>query len=88
MKTSYLLIFAFLFINFDSIAQKIEAQKISNKSILTGKIIDINGLPLIGAQICVKEIAVQTTTDFDGQFSLELEGEAIINISFIDFEPI
>lgn len=88
MKISYLLIFVLLFVSFDSISQEIEAQKISNKSILTGKIIDINGLPLIGAQIIVKGIDRQTTTDFDGKFSLELEGETIINISFFYFEPI
>jgi len=91
MKASYLLILVLLFINFNSIAQEIEAQNISNKSILTGKIIDINGLPLIGAQISFisfKGILIQTTTDFNGKFSLELESETIIQISFIDFEPI
>ena len=71
-----------------SIAQETEAQKIRNKLIVTGKIIDINGLPLIGAQIFAKGITKETTTNFDGKFSLEIEDETIIYISFVGFKPI
>ena len=55
---------------------------------VTGKIIDVNGLPLIGAQIIEKGNNKETITDFDGKFSLEIEDETIIQISFVGFKPI
>lgn len=47
-----ILLFTILFLCFHAIAQDIEFQKL----MVTGKIIDINGLPLIGAQIIKREI--------------------------------
>lgn len=79
-----LLLFAILFVCFHSIAQEKEFQKL----IVTGKIIDVNGLPLIGAQIIEKGNHKETITDFEGKFSLEIEEETIILISFMDFKPI
>ena len=83
-----LLLFALFFVSFHSIAQETEIQKIRNKSIVTGKIVDNNGLPLIGAKIIAKGINKETITNFDGEFSLEVEEETIIYISFVDFKPI
>lgn len=83
-----LLLFPLFFLSFQLIAQETDIQKIGNKLIVTGKIIDINGLPLIGAKIIAKEIHKETTTNFDGKFSLEVDDETIIHIVFIDFEPI
>jgi hypothetical protein len=82
------LLFALFFVSFQSIAQETEIQKIRNKLIVTGKIVDAIGLPLIGAKIIAKEINKETTTNFDGKFSLEVEEETIIYISFVGFKPI
>ena len=84
----YLLMFSLFFVSFHSFAQETEAQKNRNNSIVTGKIIDINGLPLIGAKISAKGITKETKTNFDGKFTLGVEDETIIYISFVGFETI
>ena len=68
--------------------QETETQKIRNNLIVTGKIIDSNGLPLIGAKITAKGTTKETTTNFDGKFSLEVEDETILYINFVDFKQI
>ena len=68
--------------------QETETQKIRNNLIVTGKIIDSNGLPLIGAKINAKGTTKETTTNFDGKFSLEVEDETILYINFVDFKQI
>ncbi|MDO4497164.1 MAG: TonB-dependent receptor [Bacteroidales bacterium] len=51
-----------------------------------GTIIDDERNPVIGATIMVKGTTNGTTTDFDGNFSIEAEKNAILAISYIGFE--
>ena len=87
MKTISLIVNIVLFINFHVIAQEREIKKNAIKSMVSGKIIDVNGLPLIGAKISAKGIDNKTTTDFDGKFILEIEQETMLYINFIGFKP-
>ena len=88
MKTICLIISTILFMNFHVIAQETNVKNNTNISIVSGKIIDVNGLPLIGAKISAKGIANKTTTDFDGKFTLHIDYETILYINFIGFKPI
>lgn len=57
------------------------------QSKISGTITDDDGIPLPGATILVKNTAVGTVTDFDGNFELELpEGSNILVISYVGFE--
>ncbi|WP_313381750.1 TonB-dependent receptor [Proteiniphilum saccharofermentans] len=54
---------------------------------ITGKVIDENGDPVIGANIIEKGTTNGTVTDVDGNFSLRLEENAILHISYIGYLP-
>ncbi|EIJ39589.1 TonB-linked outer membrane protein, SusC/RagA family [Galbibacter orientalis DSM 19592] len=52
---------------------------------VTGLITDENGVPLAGATVLEKGTLNGTTTDFDGNFSLEVEEGAILEVSYIGY---
>lgn len=56
----------------------------SQKSI-TGKVVDSNGEPVIGANVVEVGTTNGTMTDMDGQFSLKVGENATIKISYIGF---
>ncbi|WP_163378401.1 SusC/RagA family TonB-linked outer membrane protein [Cyclobacterium sp. SYSU L10401] len=53
--------------------------------LVEGKVVDGEGNPIPGAAILVKGTTSGTTTDIDGNFSLEVDEEAIIVVSFLGF---
>ena len=54
---------------------------------IKGKVTDENSSPLIGASVTVKETNVGTTTDYDGNFTLEIPDDAeILIVSYIGFK--
>lgn len=57
---------------------------LAQTSKVTGKVVDENGEPVIGASIIVKGTTVGTVTDFDGNFELEVpnDGKHLV-ISYI-----
>lgn len=55
------------------------------KRTITGKIIDKNGEPLIGANIVEKGTTNGTVTDIDGVFSLSIAEGAVLYISYIGY---
>lgn len=55
------------------------------KLTIQGQVVDVKGAPIIGASILVKGTTEGTITDFDGNFVLEVEPGAVINISYIGF---
>lgn len=55
---------------------------------ITGTITDNFGVPLPGANIVVKGTSTGTYTDFDGNFSLEVDEGAILVISYIGFKTV
>lgn len=65
----------------ESVTKEIEQQK----KVITGKITDKNGETVIGANIIETGTTNGTVTDVDGRFSLSVEENATIRISFIGY---
>ena len=55
------------------------------KRLITGKIIDIDGEPIIGANVVEKGTTNGTITDMDGNFTLEVSGKALLVVSYIGY---
>lgn len=62
------------------------AQPIILQSLLTGKIMDENGQPLPGANIIEKGTTNGVQTDFDGNFSIQVDNNATLVISYIGYK--
>ena len=56
-----------------------------DKKIITGTIVDPNGIPVIGANIIEKGTTNGTVTDMDGKFSLSVAPGTTLQISYIGF---
>lgn len=52
---------------------------------VTGTVTDSNGIPLAGASILEKGTLNGTTTDFDGNFSIDVKDNATLEFSFLGF---
>ena len=52
---------------------------------VSGVITDSNGEPIIGANILVKGTNNGTTTDLDGNYTLEMPSNAVLSISYIGY---
>ncbi len=73
------IILLFLFLGFTLIGY---AQK------LTGKVVDKHNDPIPGANVIVKETNQGTTTDFNGNFSINIkEFPVTIEVSFVGYKP-
>lgn len=68
-----------LFLSLGAFAQEITVK---------GHVKDVQGEPIIGANVVVKGTTTGTITDFDGNFQLQAPQGAIISISFIGYKPI
>ncbi|WP_111309828.1 SusC/RagA family TonB-linked outer membrane protein [Confluentibacter sediminis] len=55
---------------------------------VTGKVIDANGVPLLGVNVLLKNTNTGTVTDFDGQYQLSIGGQsnATLTFSYIGYE--
>ena len=60
----------------------------SFQSTVTGKIIDQDGLPLAGVNIVEKGTSNGATSDFDGNFEIEVGSDATLVFSYIGFASI
>ena len=52
---------------------------------ITGTVLDATGMPVIGANVMVKGTTNGTITDMDGKFSLEVDNNATLVVSYIGF---
>ncbi len=75
---SYKVIFYFLTLIFFS-------THLIAQNTLSGSVTDNQGLPLPGATIIVKGTNKGTTSDFDGNFSLQTNEDDVLVISFVGF---
>ena len=73
-KLALLLLFSLL-----STALSAQNKKIS------GKVIDEKHQPVLGASVVVKGTTKGTTTDFDGNFTIEVPAKATLSVSFIGY---
>jgi hypothetical protein len=51
-----------------------------------GRVVDSKGEPLIGASIIEKGTTNGTIADFDGEFTLTVKGNAILEVSYVGFK--
>ena len=58
----------------------------AQQKINTGIVNDENGLPLPGATILIQNTTDGTTTDFDGNFSLQIEEGSVLVISYVGYQ--
>ena len=70
--------------NTNSISSIIERSQQQKKNI-TGTVVDASGTPIIGANIVEAGTTNGTITDVDGNFSLDVENNALIHISYIGY---
>ena len=61
-------------------------QTLTLQDLVRGKVISDEGEPLIGASVYIKGTTTGTTTDLEGNFSLDLPPDAVIVISYVGFE--
>jgi iron complex outermembrane receptor protein len=74
---------AFLFVLFTTIT--VNAQNF----ILSGKVVNSNQKPLVGATIVVKELKKGTSSDFEGNFKIKLaKGTHSIAVSYVGFKTL
>jgi TonB-linked SusC/RagA family outer membrane protein len=53
---------------------------------ITGTVVDVTGEPIIGANIVEKNVATNgTVTDADGNFSLDVAEDAVLQVSYIGY---
>ncbi|MFA6580176.1 MAG: TonB-dependent receptor [Paludibacter sp.] len=60
----------------------------AQESKVTGIVIDINGQPIIGASVLVKNTKIGTITDINGEFSLKAPDKSTLIISYIGYFPL
>lgn len=53
---------------------------------VSGQVVDEQGEPLLGATIRIKNGQTGTTTDMDGNFQLEVPGNAVLLISYVGYK--
>lgn len=80
-------------LNYEVKGKKIIIQKVSNsvsdtKIEVKGKIVDVNGEPIIGATVKEKGTSNGTITDFDGNFTLEANSGSILDVSYIGYRSV
>lgn len=64
----------------------LENQKEDEQITVSGTITDVNGAPLPGTSILVKNTTIGVTSDFDGNYSIEVpEQNAVLVFSYIGF---
>ena len=62
-----------------------KTQQVGDNRIIKGTILDVTGMPVIGANVMVKGTTNGTITDMDGKFSLEVDKNAILVVSYIGY---
>ena len=62
------------------------AQQVSQTATITGKVLDKNGNPVIGASVLVKGTNTGGMTDIDGNFSIKAAPGATLQVSYVGFE--
>ncbi|WP_299233099.1 carboxypeptidase-like regulatory domain-containing protein, partial [uncultured Bacteroides sp.] len=60
-------------------------ESILQQKTINGKVLDATGEPIIGANVLVKGTTNGTITDIDGNFTLNVPTECVLQISYIGF---
>ena len=73
------------------IARQAQPKASSAPMTVSGKVVDAEGMPVIGAAVIVKDTTIGTSTDIDGNYSLQVPSPAadkILNVSFVGYDTI
>ena len=73
------------------LSQKAPAAQPGQPVIVTGKVVDASGMPVIGAAVIIKGTTIGTSTGVDGDFSLQVpppSADAVLEINYLGYEPI
>ncbi|MGY5355639.1 SusC/RagA family TonB-linked outer membrane protein [Wenyingzhuangia sp. IMCC45467] len=81
MKQRYINTVIFLIISFLTVS--VFSQNSNGKLTVVGKVLDFEGLPLVGASIVEKNASNGVTTDFDGRYSINVSSKSILVISYV-----
>ncbi|MDC6352730.1 TonB-dependent receptor [Zeaxanthinibacter sp. PT1] len=88
---SYLTVLSFLFFMVGTFAFASPTDALRSEydiqQTITGTVVDGDGIPLGGANVLVKGTTTGTQTDFDGNFSIEADSDAVLVFSFVGFTP-
>lgn len=68
------------------IVTPIEATTSAQPKKVTGKVMDVNGEPVVGATIKEQGTLNGTITDFDGNFSLDVAMNEMLEVSYIGYK--
>lgn len=52
---------------------------------VTGTVVDVNGDPVIGANVVIKGTTNGTITDIDGRFAIDVDAKSVLNVSYIGY---
>lgn len=69
----------------DKAAQPSKSSTTAKKQKFTGKVLDNNGEPVIGATIMENGTTNGTVTDIDGNFTLDVDQKSSVKVSYIGF---
>ncbi len=58
----------------------------ANAYLLTGKVVDENGVALPGVSVFIVGTKMGTTTDVDGRFSLKVRGNDVLRFTFVGYK--
>lgn len=74
-------------LTFDVVYQ-VKLQNVAADQIIKGKVIDVNGQPLVGATVQAKDMQTGTVSDVDGSFSLAVPDNAknvVLVVSYVGY---
>ena len=73
------------------IAHHEQAKTASGPVTVTGRVVDADGLPVIGAAVIVKDTTIGTSTDIDGNYTLQVPSptaDKVLNVSFLGYDTV
>jgi TonB-linked SusC/RagA family outer membrane protein len=62
-------------------------QRQDGKKTVTGIVVDTGNEPVVGANVVEKGTTNGTVTDIDGQFTLDVQHDAVLQVSYIGYVP-
>ena len=82
--------FSTLFVTASPDSNRVEAFDVvfQEQKTITGTITDETGLPLPGATVLEVGTSNGTTTDFDGNFTIEVGDDAFVSISYVGYQTL
>lgn len=71
-----------------SVSKATEAKSVLQQSKCTGTVKDVNGDPIIGATVKVKNSNIAALTDINGEFSIDAPAGAVLEITYLGCEKV